>query len=424
MGSLKAMLHYQNDFCPKLKLKMTKKQITLSKPQCGFRCSMLDMASLKEVIQHPNELYPLLKMNIAMKKAEKQLLRTESHWKTCYSLLHEVSTMCVFFIEQLGTTELRDAVCVLYLVLRALDNVEDDPTIPNEIKAPILKDFHRHIYNPDYRSPCGPTGRKVVTEHFRDASTAFLELNESYQKGIENTVMRMGAGMAKFICKKVETMDDYKEYCGIVASLMTVGLADLIRASGMDFFVSDSLTFSSGYLPEHADVIKDYMEDINARTDSCHWPREIWSKYANKVEDFKYEENSEKAIQCLNEMVTNALVEVDDTLKFMSELHDPVIFKFFAVLEVIAMGDLALCYNNIQVFRSPMIMRRGLMATLIDRTNTMADAYGAFYDFSSVIKSKVDMNDPNAKTTISRIDAILKTCRDSGTLSNWNSYVV
>jgi phytoene/squalene synthetase len=37
------------------------------------------------------------------------------------------------------------------------------------------------------------------------------------------------------------------------------------------------------------------------------WPKEIWGKYATKLEDFKDAENSSKAVQALNAMVTNAL---------------------------------------------------------------------------------------------------------------------
>ncbi|PON99886.1 Isoprenoid synthase domain containing protein [Trema orientale] len=82
-----------------------------------------------------------------------------------------------------------------------------------------------------------------------------------------------------------------------------------------------------------------------------------------------------------------------------------------------AIGTLAMCYNNIEVFRGVVKMRRGLTAKVIDRTNTMADVYGAFYDFSCMLKSKVDINDPNAKKTLSRLETIQKTCKDSGTLT-------
>ena len=50
-------------------------------------------------------------------------------------------------IQQLPNqpTRLRDAVCVFYLVLRALDTVEDDMLLSVETKLPILKHFHEHI---------------------------------------------------------------------------------------------------------------------------------------------------------------------------------------------------------------------------------------------------------------------------------------
>lgn len=41
--------------------------------------------------------------------------------------------------------ELRDATCVFYLILRALDTVEDDMAIPKEVKIPMLRTFHEHL---------------------------------------------------------------------------------------------------------------------------------------------------------------------------------------------------------------------------------------------------------------------------------------
>jgi len=48
-------------------------------------------------------------------------------------------------IQQLPE-DLRDSVCVFYLVLRALDTVEDDMSISVENKVPILRSFHEKIY--------------------------------------------------------------------------------------------------------------------------------------------------------------------------------------------------------------------------------------------------------------------------------------
>ncbi len=48
-------------------------------------------------------------------------------------------------IQQLPP-ELRDAICVFYLVLRGLDTVEDDMAIPVDTKLPQLLNFHKLIY--------------------------------------------------------------------------------------------------------------------------------------------------------------------------------------------------------------------------------------------------------------------------------------
>ncbi|XP_050233606.1 squalene synthase 1-like [Mercurialis annua] len=380
------------------------------------------MGSLGAILRNPDDLYPLLKLKMAARHAEKQI-PPQPHWGFCYSMLHKVSRSFALVIQQLDI-ELRDAVCIFYLVLRALDTVEDDTSIATDIKVPILIDFYKHIYNPEWHFSCGTKDYKVLMDQFHHVSTAFLELGKSYQEAIEDITKRMGAGMAKFICKEVETIDDYDEYCHYVAGLVGLGLSKLFHASGKEDLASDDLSNSMGLFLQKINIIRDYLEDINEIPKSrMFWPRQIWSKYVNKLEDLKYEENSEKAVQCLNDMVTNALIHADDCLKYMSALRDPAIFRFCAIPQIMSIGTLALCYNNIEVFRGVVKMRRGLTAKVIDRTKTMADVYGAFFDFSCMLKSKVDRNDPNAEKALSRLDAIQKTCRESGFLNKRKSLI-
>jgi farnesyl-diphosphate farnesyltransferase len=49
-----------------------------------------------------------------------------------------------FFFFFLGS-ELRDAVCLFYLVLRALDTVEDDMSFDAAEKAEVLRQFHEKL---------------------------------------------------------------------------------------------------------------------------------------------------------------------------------------------------------------------------------------------------------------------------------------
>jgi len=53
------------------------------------------------------------------------------------------------------------------------------------------------------------------------------------------------------------------------------------------------------------------------------------------IQDMKHEENSVKAVQCLNDMVTNALLHAEDCLQYMSALRDPSNFRFCAIPQVL-----------------------------------------------------------------------------------------
>ncbi|KAG6779560.1 hypothetical protein POTOM_015952 [Populus tomentosa] len=450
------------------------------------------MGSLGAMLKHPVDIYPLMKLKMAAKHAERQI-PPEPHWAFCYSMLHRVSRSFALVIQQLDT-ELRNAVCIFYLVLRALDTVglflltlcftnvdapEDDTSIPTDVKVPILIAFHRHIYDHDWHFSCGTKDYKVLMDQFHNVSNAFLELGKGsvlqpfatcltgmiedlivlgsiYQEAIEDITKRMGEGMAKFILKEVgdvgccnaglkddawiinlrkkdfsysdmqvESIDDYDEYCYYVAGLVGLGLSKLFHASGLEDLAPDSLSNSMGLFLQKTNIIRDYLEDINEIPKSrMFWPREIWSKYVNKLEDLKLEGNSVKAVQCLNDMVTNALIHMDDCLKYLSELRDPAIFRFCAIPQIMAIGTLAMCYNNVNVFRGVVKMRRGLTAQVIHQTKTMDDVYGAFFDFSCMLKSKVDNSDPNAMKTLSRLEAAQKSCRESGALNKRKSYII
>lgn len=53
-------------------------------------------------------------------------------------------------------------------MLRGLDTVEDDMTIPDEIKQPILRSFHKHTVTPGWNfDGCGPNekDRRLLVEY-------------------------------------------------------------------------------------------------------------------------------------------------------------------------------------------------------------------------------------------------------------------
>ncbi|KAL5858309.1 hypothetical protein ACOSQ3_005767 [Xanthoceras sorbifolium] len=381
------------------------------------------MESLREILKYPEELYYLVKLKMALRGAEKHI-PSQPHWAFCYTMVYKFLRNALIF--QQFETKIKDAVCVFYLVLRVLDTIEDDTGIPTEVKVPMLIDFSRHLNDINWHYSCGTRNLdKIVVDEFHHVSTAFMELEKGHQETIVDFTKRMGAGMAKFICKEIATTDDYDEYCHYSAKLVEIGLFKLFNPSRKQDPIMEKLCGSTFIFYQKRDMIEDYLEDINEiPKPRIFWPRDIYSKYVDKIEDLKCEENSVKAVQCLNEMVTDALKHAGDCLNHLSTLNDDDALQFFGALAVKGMGTLVLCYNNIQVFKDKVRLRRGLAARLYEQTKTMSDIYNVFFEFASVMKSKVEMQDPNAMKTLSELNKVQEICRKSGLLNTRKFYII
>lgn len=75
--------------------------------------------------------------------------------------------------------------CIFYLVLRALDTVEDDMTISLEAKVPMLHNFHSYLYQPDWKFMDSREKDRQVLEDFptvSGVSHAFMQLKYSCAK--------------------------------------------------------------------------------------------------------------------------------------------------------------------------------------------------------------------------------------------------
>ena len=56
--------------------------------------------------------------------------------------------------------------CIFYLVLRALDTIEDDMTIPSDRKVAMLNDFYQHLREPEWRFTESKEKDRMVLEEF------------------------------------------------------------------------------------------------------------------------------------------------------------------------------------------------------------------------------------------------------------------
>ncbi|XP_067386481.1 squalene synthase-like [Emydura macquarii macquarii] len=131
----------------------------------------------------------------------------------------------------------------------------------------------------------------------------------------------------------------------------------------------------------YQDVIADVCRRMGAgmaellqrKVDSLHDWDKVWSRYAKELSDLAKPENIDAAVQCLNELITNALQHIPDVLTYLSRLKNQRLFNFCAIPQVMAIATLAACYNNKQVFRGVVKIRKGQVVTLMmDATNMQA----------------------------------------------------
>lgn len=351
----------------------------------------------------PDEFYNLLRFRMGgrskvMHKVDMD--RLSSSMKTCYKYLNQTSRSFSAVIQALDE-ELRNAVCIFYLVLRALDTVEDDMSIPLAKKVPMLQNFHLYLYEPDWCFLESKEKHRQVLEDFPTISLEFRNLSKEYQAVISDTCQRMGTGMAEFLEKKVTSVREWNKYCHYVAGLVGIGLSRLFSNSGLEdpLCGQDTLIANSmGLFLQKTNIIRDFLEDL--QEGRVFWPKEVWGKYIQRLEDFPKPENLKLAVQCLNELVTDALQHVPDVLLFLSRLRNQSLFNFCAIPQVMAIATLAACYNNEQVFKGVVKIRRGQAVTLMMDATNLPAVRAIFQQYTEEIYQKAPDSDPSfAKTT-------------------------
>jgi farnesyl-diphosphate farnesyltransferase len=314
----------------------------------------------------------------------------------CEEILVAVSRSFAAVIRQLPASILKD-VAIFYLVLRALDTVEDDMVAfeSNDIKCQHLLSFHKTaLADPSWSMDgVGHGDERRLLQEFPAVHRVFASLSTDSQIIISDITARMAAGMAEFVGKDLGqgTIDvsEYNRYCHFVAGLVGEGLSRLFASSS---FESDSLATQlylsdqMGLFLQKTNIIRDFLEDYVDKR--AFWPQSIWKKYSvtGELGYFCNVENDvevkKAALKCLNELVADALELIPDCLSYMGCLQCREIFRFCAIPQVMALATLEKLYNNPSVFTGVVKIRKGLACKLMMQSSNLSDLHLVFYTFS------------------------------------------
>ena len=362
----------------------------------------------------------------AMRKAGKhrEVRPEDPDMEWCYDVLVRVSRSFAIVIQQLDP-KLRDAVCLFYLVLRGLDTVEDDMKIEINLKLKMLRGFTGYIEDPEWRyTPPGTTGHYLeLMEQFPKVTRSYLKLDKPLRDVISDVTGRMAEGMAEFVIRdkdgvRVESLADYDKYCHYVAGLVGIGLSNLFFASGLEmkwFKGNEYESNQMGLFLQKVNITRDYLEDIVEVPPRAFWPKAIWGKYADNLEDFQVPRKREDALRALNDMVTDALQHAPVCLTYMEHVRTPSVLRFCAIPQIMAIATLAEIYGNPRVFQGVVKIRKGLSAKIVVKTEDIMWVYGAFWTFARRIrrraKSSTNPSDAEARgATIEACTKIIAIC--------------
>ncbi|XP_063298102.1 squalene synthase-like [Pelobates fuscus] len=337
---------------------------------------------------HPEEIYNLFRFKMGGCRAVMPKLDWSSmseSLQACYKYMNETSRSIAAVIQTLDG-ELRNTVCITYLITRALDTVEDDMTINLETKILILQNLHTYLYDPEWKFTKSKAKHRQVLENFPMISLEFRNLAAVYQEIIVDMCNKMGVGTADFLEKEIDSLNDWDKYCHCVGGMLGVALSCILSASeledpivGQDTHLANSTTL----FLQKTNNIRDYLEDqLNGQG---FWPREVWSKYGKKLSDLAKPENIVPAVQCLNELITNALQHVPDVLTYLSRLKNQSVFNFCAIPQVMAIATLAACYNNQQVFKGVVKIRKGQAVTLMMNTTNIEAVKATMFQYTEEV---------------------------------------
>lgn len=363
------------------------------------------MGKLAQLVLHPLELRAAIQFKFFTYPAFPRNISTESATLIrCNELLDITSRSFAMVIRELNPG-LRVAIMVFYLVLRALDTVEDDMSIPLEIKVPILKTFHEKLDTHDWTFDGNDPKEKdrCVLVEFDVILAEYHQLRPVYQEVIKDITKQMGEGMAESVLREtslegVPTVEDYDKYCYYVAGLVGVGLTRLFVALR---FANDKigldenfhLTNSMGLFLQKANIIRDFREDLD--DGRSFWPKEIWGKYAKEFKDFTLPENEPKALECVSEMVLNTLSHVKDVLIYLSLVEETSAYQFCVIPQVMAIANSEMCFQNPRIFHEHIKLRKGQTCDLILRSRTYKGCIDIFREYIRKIHHKCPVEDVN-----------------------------
>ncbi|KAH8594589.1 isoprenoid synthase domain-containing protein [Bisporella sp. PMI_857] len=354
---------------------------------------------------HPNQLRAIIQWKVWHDPVHTRNPEKESPTlRECFKYLDLTSRSFSAVIQELNS-DLLVPICLFYLILRGLDTIEDDMTIPLETKEPFLRNFQEIIEKEGWTfNGNGPEEKdRELLVHFDVVIAEFNKLKPAYKAIIKDITKKMGDGMADYAnnaehnINGVNTIKDYELYCHYVAGLVGDGLTRLFVEGGHArpaLLQRPELVESMGQFLQKTNIIRDVREDFDDKR--RFWPKEVWSKYVDKFEDLFDPKNRKAALNCSSEMVLISLRHADECLFYLAGLKEQSVFNFAAIPQSMAIATLELVFQNPAIFeRNIKITKGDACHLMMQSSQNLQTVCEVFKVYIRKIHAKNTPKDPN-----------------------------
>ena len=270
----------------------------------------------------------------------------------CREILPAVSRTFALSIRLLPG-ELGAAVRCAYLICRIADTLEDEPNMPAESKAALL-DLLAACFN-DARSVAAfadaaalITGDPAHVRLVRNSDlvfAAFRALPERTREIVQHWAREMIAGMRKFVLAyphgvRIQSLDEYKEYCYYVAGTVGYLLTDLwhehspsIGAQRYALLRTRCRAFAEAL--QTVNILKDVARDAE-HENSIYIPEQLLREHGSAHETILAPDRARETREALGVMTELAWRDLDQAKAYLLSIpRRAVSIRLFCALPLL-----------------------------------------------------------------------------------------
>jgi farnesyl-diphosphate farnesyltransferase len=279
-------------------------------------------------------------------------LATRDAARFCTAILPAVSRTFALGIKVLPGA-LGQAVLDAYLLCRIADTVEDAPGIEPQVKAALFDDFLAAFSDSDalmrftagVQGLSGDIAHLTLTQNTPLVFEHFAMLPANTRAVVEKWVAEMAVGMRKFVLLypngiRIQTIEEYKEYCYYVAGTVGYMLTDLWHEHSpsigkKQYAILRERCRAFAEALQTVNILKDVATDAE-KENSVYVPEELLKAHGSTQSRILAPELLAKNREALSQLIKLAWHDLEEALIYLLDIPRVAVqIRLFCILPLL-----------------------------------------------------------------------------------------